>query len=249
MSENPAESVARRYFESEKVVSHYFHEGHRVGLWESEKKLFASVFSKQDRILDLGCGTGRIAFGLEKLGFRSVMGADYSAKMIEGARLIAEGTDSSVTFLQADARQMPFAADTFDSVIFGFNGFFMIPGHKERMKALNEIHRILKMGGCFIFTGHDRNLRNQRDHWQEKALRMRREVADTTSEDFGDVVAETEWGTMFIHSTTEEDVADLLNSSGFSNVETWLRSELGNEGAMVRAFSDECRFWKATKIN
>ena len=249
MSENPAESIANSYFESEKVVGHYLTEGHRVGLWESETKLFGSVFSKQDRILDLGCGTGRIAFGLEMLGYESLVAADFSAGMLEGAKQIAEGTDSKVSFIQADARKLPFAADEFEGVIFGFNGFFMIPGREERIKALSEIHRVLKLGGHFIFTGHDRNHRNQRDHWVEKASQSHGGDQARSAEDFGDVVADTDLGTMYIHSTTEEEVAEMLNDFGFGQVETWLRSELGNEGATVRAFSDECRFWKALKVS
>jgi len=40
MSENPVEKIAKAYFESELVVSHYVRESHRVGLWNSEKALF-----------------------------------------------------------------------------------------------------------------------------------------------------------------------------------------------------------------
>ena len=80
MFENPIEIIARSYFESEKVVSHYFCEGHRVGLWQSEKALFTSLFSKTDRILDLGCGAGRIAFGLVVGGALALLAQSATAQ-------------------------------------------------------------------------------------------------------------------------------------------------------------------------
>ena len=247
MSENPTEILARRYFESESVVNHYFREGQRIGLWRSEERLFRTLFAMGDRILDLGCGTGRIAFGLETLGFSSVSGADYSAAMVDGARQIAEGTGSEVMFEQADARALPWGEGQFDGVIFGFNGFFMIPGHGERLKALKEIHRILKPGGRYLFTGHDRELNNQKAHWQQETERRQTEASSKQGSDFGDVISDTQLGTMYIHSTTNEEVFDLLRTHGFENIESWYRSELSNEPSDVRQFSDECRFWKAVK--
>ena len=249
MAKSSVESIARSYFESERVVNHYFREGHRVGLWQSEKNLLQSTFQPTDKILDLGCGTGRIAFGLEQLGYCSITGADFSAGMVEGAKIIAEGSASKVTFQQADARAMPWENGEFDGVIFGFNGFFMIPGYEERLKALKEIHRVLKPGGRFVFTGHDRALSNQRDHWQRKLKESELNEDQGLEPEFGDVVSETELGTMYIHSSSVDSVSQMLAEHGFGQVDTWLRSELGNETPSVRNFSDECRFWRTIKIS
>lgn len=248
MAKNPVESIARSYFESKQVVDHYFMESHRVGLWQSESRLFQSSFGKNDQILDLGCGTGRIAFGLENLGFTSVSGADYSSGMVAGAKQIGDSLGSKLSFIEADARCLPWQAGEFDGVIFGFNGFFMIPGHEERLKALQEIHRVLKPGGHFLFTGHDRELSNQRDHWLGKEVELPAAGGHSGDTEFGDVVSKTELGTMYIHSTSTEIVERMLLEHGFEKVDTWLRSELGNESALVRNFSDECRFWAASKM-
>ncbi len=247
MAKLPTESIARNYFESKQVVDHYVMEGHRVGLWQSESRLIKSTFEKNDQILDLGCGTGRIAFGMEKLGFTSLTGADYSSGMIAGAKQIGESLGSKLPFFEADARCLPWQASAFGGVIFGFNGFFMIPGHEERLKALAEIHRVLKPGGRFLFTGHDRGLRNQRQHWLQKEAELNADGCSSLHPDFGDVVSDTDLGTMYIHSTSIDQVEKMLHGSGFQQVDTWLRSELGNETASVRNFSDECRFWRAVK--
>jgi len=73
-------------------------------------------------------------------------------------------------------------------------------------------------------------------------------MQDNRKVDFGDVIESTGLGLMYIHSTSEEQVASLLKESGFDLIETCLRQELGNEEYVVRRFSDECRFWVAVKI-
>lgn len=247
--ENTLEEVARRYFESERVVNHYFRNGHRVGLWKSEEILLTRTFAKEAHLLDLGCGTGRIAFGLEKLGYVNVSGADYSESMIQGARTIAEAIGSRVNFFQADARELPWEEESFEGIIFGFNGFFMIPGTAAREKALGEIHRVLKPGGYFVFTGHDRSLPSQASHWNQIASQWQAGTHSKNSLEFGDVVEDAGLGTMYIHSTALEDTAQLLGKGGFKRVETWSRRELANENSQVREFADECRFWKAKKTD
>lgn len=247
MAENPVENIARSYFDSEKVVAHYLKAGSRVGLWESEKTLFSWNLLKNEVILDLGCGAGRIAFGLKALGYEEVLGADFSPGMVEAAEAIAAGNASKVQFSLADARDLPWDDGHFDGIVFGFNGLFMIPGRENRAKALREIYRVLRFGGCFIFTGHDRSQRNQSTFWQHEQRKWDQNERVEKKTDFGDLIEETDLGLIYIHSTSQPEVEALLKDAGFSSSETWLRRELGKEGERVRDFSDECRFWITRK--
>ena len=59
------------YFAKSSVLEHYQEATSKVGLWNSEKIVFTQTFDdKNCNLLELGCGTGRISFGLWKLGYR-----------------------------------------------------------------------------------------------------------------------------------------------------------------------------------
>jgi SAM-dependent methyltransferase len=64
------------------------------------------------RLLDLGCGEGRLSRDLRAAGY-AVVGVDASRTMVRAAL----AADSAGTYLVADARQLPFPAAAFDDVI------------------------------------------------------------------------------------------------------------------------------------
>jgi len=237
------ESQNRKYFEASEVVFHYQQAVVRVGLWASEKKLVGDLFTKEQEILDLGCGAGRFAIGLWREGFRRLVGVDYSSGMVEAARDAAESLGYDIPFEVMDARNLGFEDGRFDAVAFAFNGLLQIPGHENRVAAVREVFRVLKPGGVFWFTGHDQALSSQADHWK----RFSESEADANGQQVGDVLEQTESGPMFIRSATRDEMIRILEDSGFVQVESYLRQELANESIAVRDFADECRFWIARK--
>lgn len=54
-----------------------------------------------DKVLDVGCGGGRLSFALEAMG-AEVTGTDFSSEMIKNARESARELGSKVNFVQAD---------------------------------------------------------------------------------------------------------------------------------------------------
>ena len=97
----------KQYFESQTVVEKYAAATKRVGLWISEEKVFTRLFEKEAAILELGCGAGRIAFGLYELGYRYLMATDFSRPMVQQAKQIAQMLDYRVA-LQSSGRIGPF---------------------------------------------------------------------------------------------------------------------------------------------
>lgn len=105
-------------------------------------------------VLDIGCGSGRTTAILKNLS-SGYIGIDYSLEMIESCRKRFEG----VRFLHGDVRDMSeFKDEEFDCVIFSFNGLDSI-SHDDRLKGLEEIRRVLKQDGLFVFSSHNRNHR------------------------------------------------------------------------------------------
>ncbi len=99
--------------------------------------------------LDIATGTGDLALELERAGFASVVGLDFSAPMLQEAERKAQeqsGGATLVTWVQGDAMALPFGADTFDAVTVGF-GLRNMPDY---LGALREVVRVLKPGGTFV---------------------------------------------------------------------------------------------------
>ena len=75
------------------------------------------------RVLDVGCGPGRHAYALARLGCE-VVGVDISERFVA---LAAEGAPPGATFVRADARALAFDAE-FDAAISLCQGAFGLAG-------------------------------------------------------------------------------------------------------------------------
>ncbi|SDH74716.1 class I SAM-dependent methyltransferase [Agrococcus jejuensis] len=94
-----------------------------------------------ERILDVAAGTGTSSAPMAKAG-ALVTALDFSAGMIEeGRRRYPE-----IEFVQGDAQELPFDADTFDAVTISF-GFRNVQNPRA---ALSEFFRVLKPGGRLL---------------------------------------------------------------------------------------------------
>ncbi len=235
------------YFDSEVVVDHYAEAAARIGLWRSEEKIFTRVFGKQDSILELGCGAGRIAFGLHELGYVNVLATDYSREMIRRARHMARLLEYPIPMQVCDATRLKFEDGIFDGAVFGFNGLMQIPGAANREKALREIFRVIRPGAWFVFTSHDRANPKQKKFWEQEKLRWRRARQKPELDDFGDRFESTDMGDLYIHVPAIREMEAVLKAVGYRIEASVPRSSIANESPEVRAFSDDCRFWVVQK--
>ena len=236
------------FYSQKSVVEYYMHATNSVGLWESEKKIFKRLFKSEDALIEIGCGAGRIAFGLWDLGYRQLLGIDISRGMITEARRINKILEAGISFQIANAMKIPFDNDVFDGAIFGFNGLMQTPGRENRRKIMAEIYRVLRPGAWFVFTAHDRELSWSRAYWKEQRQLWQAGKQDSRLQDFGDMIYDTDHGKgMFIHAPSRVELIDDLQGLGWRIEVDVLRSTLANESEQVRDFSDECRFWVVQK--
>ena len=104
----------KTYFETAGVVEQYADAAARLGLWLSEEKIFTRLFQKEDSVLELGCGVGRIAIGLHELGYRNILATDYSKPMIERLRSLAKLLEYAIPSQVADACALKFENGVFN---------------------------------------------------------------------------------------------------------------------------------------
>jgi len=247
MTEKIDSEAVKGFFDDPAVVDHYRRATANVGLWLSEEIVFRKVFQPEDRILDLGCGTGRIAIGLAELGYRHVLGIDQARNMVREARRINKVLELTASFQTGDATRLKFEDQLFDGAIFGFNGLMQIPGKDNRRQALREIHRVLRPGGLLVFTTHDRENPRHRDFWEAEETRWRTGRQMPRLVDFGDRLEETDLGWSFMHVPTRAEILTELETTGWAYEWDGLRSDLANEDSATREFSDDCRFWVARR--
>src|SRR5215467_341665 len=120
-------------------------------MWRSRTaKILQPVLDRPDaRILDLCCGTGDLAFALQRKAKGRVWGADFAHTMLiraEEKSAAEPGNRASawrIPFVESDALRMPFADESFDLVTTAF-GFRNLANYEA---GLREIGRVLKPGG------------------------------------------------------------------------------------------------------
>jgi len=239
--------TVRNAYRDPKAVRHYADAATRLGLWASEETVLTQVFSRKETLLECGCGAGRIAFGLWELGYRNLLGFDFSREMIVEARRMARLLEYGISFRVADATRLEFEEASFDGAVFGFNGLMQIPLRSRRRQALAGIATAVRPGGYFVFTTHDRGLNRYRELWAEERRLWDKGEQSSSLLEFGDRHFSAPQGMIYIHIPDQDEVREDLAATGFDLVETHLRSELASESAQVREFSEECRFWIARR--
>ena len=103
-----------------------------------------------DRILDLCCGTGDLAFECLRQQPRChVLGADFAVPMLRLAQdkapftLLTPHSSLLTSWLAGDALRLPFADATFDKVMVGFGA----RNFENTETGLREMQRVTKPGG------------------------------------------------------------------------------------------------------
>jgi ubiquinone/menaquinone biosynthesis C-methylase UbiE len=102
-------------------------------------------------MLEIGVGSGRAAYTFAAIA-HSYVGIDYAPRMVELARQLL-GEDENTRLFVADARDLPFGDNSFDFVLFSFNGIDAV-GNEDRLTILSEVSRVLCPGGHFHFSTH-----------------------------------------------------------------------------------------------
>jgi len=120
-----------------------------MGLDRRWRRLTAELAAPHDCVaLDLATGTGDLALELVGRGSRFVVGADFCPEMLTAAADKAQhrARGGKISFIGADALQLPFRDNTFDCLVNGF----LLRNLADLEGALREFRRVLKPGGRLV---------------------------------------------------------------------------------------------------
>jgi SAM-dependent methyltransferase len=102
-------------------------------------------------ILDLGVGAGRTVPLLRAIS-EDYVAIDYTPELVA----VCKGKYPGVRVMQGDARDLSrFADESFQLAVFSFNGIDAVD-HGDRNAILREVYRVLRPGGIFLFSAHNR---------------------------------------------------------------------------------------------
>lgn len=109
-----------------------------------------SIFYGKGNLLDIGCGGLIHTAAIYSKVKRNAFLLDNSSEMLKrGCRRVTNGRiNNNLFFLQANAFEMPFTNNSFDSVV----SFGTIHLFDDKEKFINEALRVLKPGGDFHFS-------------------------------------------------------------------------------------------------
>lgn len=134
---------ADKYFDQ--IAKYGAGSAHPGGFKETLRMLSTVRFYEGEKILEIGCGTGRTACYLAKKYGAHVTGCDRHPLMVKKAQRRAQIEKSRASFLIGDVYKLPFAAGSFETVLMESVSVFL-----DTPRAFQEIHRVLKPGGRMI---------------------------------------------------------------------------------------------------
>lgn len=135
---------------------------------ELRRRVLAEV---QGRVLEVGVGTG-LSFE-HYPPVEELVGVDPSEPMLRRARRRAEASGREVELVEAPAEQLPFADESFDTVVT----LTVLCTVADPDRSLREIRRVLRPDGRFRFLEHVRSSEPKRARWQDRLERPWRFVA------------------------------------------------------------------------
>lgn len=172
----------------------------------------AAAIRPGDRVLDIGCGTGRATRVAARAAQRGeALGIDLSAPMLEQARALAarEGI-ANVRFVQGDAQTRRFTPAAFDVVISEFGIMFFA----DPEAAFANIGLALRSGGRLVFVCPREP---ERQEWYRVPLARLPERAAADQDASGGCGSAPEGPGMFSLAERER-IVDVLTGAGFVDV-------------------------------
>ena len=134
--------------------------------------------------------------------------------------------------------------------VFSYNGMQCIPGKKNRDNVIKEVYRVLKPGGVYIFTAHNRDDSGpHQTEWDIERIKWDNGTQDPNLEIFGDKYPTHNGEKVFVHFSSVNEMKEFINQRNFEILEHVKREDICEEREEVKEFSGSTWFWVIRKIN
>ncbi|WP_395515733.1 bifunctional demethylmenaquinone methyltransferase/2-methoxy-6-polyprenyl-1,4-benzoquinol methylase UbiE [Pseudorhizobium flavum] len=204
--------VAKRYDIMNDVMSGGLHR-----LWKDA--LVTALNPRKDpsyKVLDVAGGTGDIAFRIVEAsgrkGHATVLDINGSMLAVGAERARKKGLSDNLTFVEANAEELPFQPNSFDAYTIAF-GIRNVP-HID--VALSEAYRVLKRGGRLLVLEFSEVglplLDRFYDEWSFKAIPQFGKMITGDSEPYQYLVESIR------KFPNQENFAAMIRQAGFSRV-------------------------------
>ncbi len=169
----------------------------RRGLWvintPYRRVLGAAAVTREDRVLDLGCGIGNILIALaERIDFvHPAAGVDISPDLIRiGQREIARaGLQDRIGLQVAPATRLPFEDGALDVVLTSH--VLKHLDDEALLSCFREVARVLRPGGRFLLWEFDKSPRSALLFWSARLSGLPPPFQLRTSAEFSRVLRST----------------------------------------------------------
>jgi SAM-dependent methyltransferase len=184
-------------------------------LLDIDQRFVAEYCPRPGRLLDLGCGTGRLLVPFARQGYR-VLGVDLSAEMLAVARAKAGAAGAAVHLLRANLAELDCLRDgCFDYAACLFSTLGMVVGSAVRRRVVGHAFRVLRPGGRFVLHVHNRWF----NAWDRggRAWLLRDWLRGWGGSERGDRVMPVHQGVagLTLHLFTRREAVRLLAAAGF----------------------------------
>jgi ubiquinone/menaquinone biosynthesis C-methylase UbiE len=120
----------------------------------THRRMLKWIGIQDERILDVGCGTGQFAVEVLRHNPRShVVGLDLCESMLARAGTRACQSRGAFSIVRGDSQKLPFADNYFDLVTCS-HSFHHYP---DQVRVIEEMHRVLRPGGRLFLADGDRD--------------------------------------------------------------------------------------------
>lgn len=189
------------YLHSSEMVGGYDSQMAASPLAAADVRYCDRWFPEPGRLIDLGCGTGRLAVHFARRGYDCV-GVDLSEKMLARAAAHAGAAGVRVAWNAGNIVGLDnLSGGSFDYAACLFSTLGMVRGEENRKAVVANAHRLLRPGGRFVLHVHNR--------WFNRLGWRRFRTPDLTMpQAYGGAP-------LTIHHFTRRTAVALLTASGF----------------------------------